>query len=171
MARPIHVFYCITSNWSKLFTRNKCPVNRNTCGMRYWTFARATFPLNLRQSCAFFDFWKTRFCYNFYNIVLLIIWVIIWVPMEHIVTQSSLDFKQQIVFICSIRFLNILEVIATSFSKIAKHSTLIWARWKGQYHAWWFDPWVNERLDFWPWLRVKNGKENAFDYTHRNDYW
>ena len=46
--------------------------------------------------------------------------------MENIVIKNSLDSKLQIVSICFVTILNILEVIAkTSFSKIAKFSTLL----------------------------------------------
>ena len=45
--------------------------------------------------------------------------------MEHIEIKSSLDSKLQTFYICSIRILNILEVIAkTSFSKSAECLTL-----------------------------------------------
>ena len=43
---------------------------------------------------------------------------------EHIVIKNSLDYKLQTFSICSVRILNILEVIGkTSFSKISKCST------------------------------------------------
>ena len=46
--------------------------------------------------------------------------------MEHIERVCSLESKLFLISICSIRILDILEVIAkTSFSKIAKFSTLV----------------------------------------------
>ena len=46
--------------------------------------------------------------------------------MEHVEMKNSLNSKLQIESICSIRILNILEVIGKkSFSKIGKRATLI----------------------------------------------
>ena len=59
------------------------------------------------------------------QLVLTITSRILRILMEHIEMKNSLDSKLQLLSICSVRILNILEVIAkTSFSKIAKCSTL-----------------------------------------------
>ena len=50
--------------------------------------------------------------------------------MEHIEIKNSLDSKLQTYSICSIKILDILEVIAkTNFSKIAKCETLSFVQW------------------------------------------
>ena len=72
--------------------------------------------INFRQGWAFCDFEK---------LVFVITSRILTVRMEHIVVENSLVFKLKIFYICSIRILKILEVIAkTFFSKIAKCLTL-----------------------------------------------